>query len=221
MRLAAEYTNARLTPERARPGREPLPGRLRMRRQGMDSTKRTARLAGLLYLVSSIPAPFALIFVPGRLFVEGNPAATAERLRSSESLLRAGIAAEIFSSVLFIFVALTLYRLFKPVSEPPALAMLVLILISSPISFFNILNELAAFNLAGGGAGAPPPAAARFASARRPGLSVDAPASRGVHGRGGVLGPLALPVRGLRDALGLHSKVPRRPALGRGRRLRR
>ena len=51
--------------------------------------------------------------------------------------------------------ALTLYRLFKPVSEASALAMLVLILISSPISFLNILNELAALNLAGGGAGAP------------------------------------------------------------------
>lgn len=120
----------------------------------MDATRRTARLAGLLYFLSSLTAPFALLYVPGKLFVEGNPAATAERLRASEGLLRAGIAAELAGSVLFIFVALTLYRLFKPVSETPALAMLVLILISFPISFANVLHELAALHLAGGGAGA-------------------------------------------------------------------
>ena len=118
----------------------------------MESTQRTARLAGLLYLVSSLPAPFALLYVPGRLFVEGNPAATAERLRNLEGLLRAGLAAELFSSIVFLFVALTLYRLFRPVSPGPALAMLVLILISFPISFGNVLLELAARDLAGGGA---------------------------------------------------------------------
>ena len=117
----------------------------------MEATRRTARLAGWLYLVSALPAPFALLYVPGRLFVEGNPAATGERLRSLEGLLRAGLAAELFSSVVFIFVALTLYRLFRPVSETPALAMFVLILISFPISFGNVLLELAALELAGGG----------------------------------------------------------------------
>lgn len=121
----------------------------------MDATRRTARLAGLLYLVSSLPAPFALLYVPGRLFVDGDPAATAERLRSLEGLLRAGIAVEMASSILFIFVGLTLYRLFRPVAEWPALAMLVLILISFPITFLNVLNALAARNFAGGGAGAP------------------------------------------------------------------
>jgi hypothetical protein len=120
----------------------------------MELPKRTARLAGLLYLLSSLTAPFALLYVPGRLFVEGDPAATAERLRSLESLARAGIAAELLGQVLFIFVALTLYRLFKPTSATPALTMLVLILISFPIVFLNVLNELAALNLAGGGTGA-------------------------------------------------------------------
>lgn len=117
----------------------------------MDSTKRTARLAGLLYLVSSLPAPFALIYVPGRLFVKGDAAATAERLRTSESLLRAGIAADLISSVLFIFMVLVLYRLFKPVSEGSALSMMVLILLSMPITFIGIVLELAALNFAGGG----------------------------------------------------------------------
>ena len=114
------------------------------------STKRTARLAGLLYLVSSLPAPFALIYVPGKVFVEGDPAATAERLRTFSDLVRAGIAASLASGILFIFVPLVLYRLFKPTSEWPALAMLVLILLSFPISLFSNVNQIAALNLAGG-----------------------------------------------------------------------
>jgi Domain of unknown function (DUF4386) len=119
----------------------------------MDSVKRTAQLAGLLYLVSSLPAPFALIYVPGKLFVEGDPAATGERLRALGGLLRAGIAASLISGILFIFVPLVLYRLFKPVSEWSALAMLVLITISFPISFHAVVHQVAALNLAGGGDG--------------------------------------------------------------------
>ena len=117
------------------------------------STKRTARLAGLLYFVSSLPAPFALIYVPGKIFVEGDPAATAERLRSFEGLLRAGIAAGLISGIMFLFVPLVLYRLFKPVSEWSALSMMVLILISFPISCYAVVHQLAALNLAGGGEG--------------------------------------------------------------------
>ena len=118
----------------------------------MDETKKTARLAGLLYLISGIPAPFALLYVPGKLIVRGDAAATADRIRANETLFRLGITTELIASVLFIFVALTLYRLFKPVSQGPALAMLVLILLSFPISFLNILNDVAALNFAGAGA---------------------------------------------------------------------
>ena len=119
----------------------------------MDSNKKTARLAGLLYLVSSIPGAFALLYVPGKIVVRGDAAATAERIRASGTLFRMGIGAELLGMTLFIFVALVLYRLFKPVSEGPALWMLVLILLSIPISFLNVVSEIAALNLAGGAGG--------------------------------------------------------------------
>src|SRR5215467_6102370 len=122
----------------------------------MDSaeTKKIARRAGLLYFLFSLPGPFALLYVPGKLFVKGDAAATAERIRTSESLVRMGIGAELIGFAGFIFVGLALYQLFKPVSEGHALALLVLILISVPISFVCILNELTALNFAGGGGGA-------------------------------------------------------------------
>ena len=117
----------------------------------MDSVKKTARLAGLLYLLSSIPGAFAFIYVPGKLVVEGNPAATAERIRASDGLLRAGIAAELVGMTLFVFVALVLFRLFRPVAEGHAVAMLVLILLSIPITLVGTVHEVAALFLAGAG----------------------------------------------------------------------
>ena len=116
----------------------------------MDSTRKTARLAGLLYLLASIPGAFSLLYVPGKVIVAGDAAATAERIRASGTLLRVGIGAELLGMTLFIFLALVLYRLFKPTSERPALAMLVLILLPMPISFLNVVNEVAALDLAGG-----------------------------------------------------------------------
>ena len=123
--------------------------RILWRGHGLHQTDRPPRGAALP--VSSIPGAFSLLYVPGKLIVEGDAAATAERLRTSEGLLRAGIAADLFSSIVFIFLALVLYRLFKPVAAWPALAMMVLILLSFPLTFLGIVNEVSALNFAGGG----------------------------------------------------------------------
>src|SRR6266568_1043979 len=116
----------------------------------MNSTKKQARRAGLLYLLASIPAPFALIYVPSTLIVKGDATATANHIRASENLFRLGIASELFAFIMFIFVVLALYRLFKGVSEKHALAMATLLLISLPVSFLNVLNEIAALVLVSG-----------------------------------------------------------------------
>ena len=116
----------------------------------MSSIKKQARIAGLLYLLASIPAPFGLIYVPHKLIVIGDATATADRIRGSETLLRLGIGSELIASIIFIFVVLALYRLFKPVSEKQALAMATLLLISIPISFFSVLNEMAALTVVSG-----------------------------------------------------------------------
>ena len=116
----------------------------------MNSIKKQARVAGLLYLLASIPAPFALIYVPGKLIVFGDATATASHIRNSQTLFRLGIASELLGFIIFIFVVLALYRLFKAVDKKHALAMATLILISIPISLFNVLNEIAALVLASG-----------------------------------------------------------------------
>lgn len=116
----------------------------------MDSTKKTARLAGLLYFVASLVGLPGLIVVPSKLFVRGNAAATADNIRNKAALLHFGIASELVSSVIFVWLVLVLYRLFKPVSEKHARAMALLILLSIPISMLTVLNEVAASILANG-----------------------------------------------------------------------
>jgi len=110
-----------------------------------------ARFAGLLYLLVAVCAPFGLLYVPGKLIVSGDAAATAERIRGAESLLRWGIASELAHQALAVFVVFALYRLFEPVDKGLARLLVALgALVSVPIMFVNVLNDLAALVLARG-----------------------------------------------------------------------
>ena len=95
----------------------------------MNSVRKQARFAGLLYLLASLPVPFYLIYVPGKVIVPGDATATANHVRASGTLLRFGIASELISSIVFIFVVLALYRLLKGVNKKNALAMVILFLV--------------------------------------------------------------------------------------------
>lgn len=112
----------------------------------MDSTRRQARWAGFLYLLVALIAPIGVIVVPHQLF-HGNAAEMASAIKASEWLLRMGIASELVSQIVQVFLVLALYRLFKPVQEAYAKQMLVLGLLPIPIVFVNVMNELAALVL--------------------------------------------------------------------------
>ena len=116
----------------------------------ISSLKKQSRIAAALYFLNGLPAPFALLYVPSTLIVRGNAAATANNVRDSETLLRLGMAGELFSATLVIFAVLAFYTLFKAVSAKHARAMLVLMLIATPISYLNVLNDLAAITFASG-----------------------------------------------------------------------
>jgi hypothetical protein len=116
----------------------------------MNSTKKQARVAGILYLLASIIGFFGLIDVPSTLIISGDATATADHVRASPNLLRFGIASELTSVIIFIFVVLALYRLFKAVNGKHALAMVILLLVSIPISLLNVLSDIAALILVSG-----------------------------------------------------------------------
>jgi hypothetical protein len=103
-----------------------------------------ARRAGLLYLAAGITAPFALLYVPGAVFVSGDPKATADRVRAARWVVELGIATELVNCSLIVIALLALYRLFRGVSQPLAVAMVALFLVSVPLQLANLLTYFAA-----------------------------------------------------------------------------
>jgi hypothetical protein len=104
----------------------------------------------LLYVLASIVGFFAMGYVPDKLIVHGNAAATANNIAASETLFRLGIAGELLGQAAFIFVALALYDLLKEVNRRHASLMVMLIVVSIPIAFLNELNSFAALVLVRG-----------------------------------------------------------------------
>jgi hypothetical protein len=116
----------------------------------MSSTKNPGRFAGLLYILTSIPGFFAMMYVPNKLIVHGNAAATAGNIAAHETLFRLGIAGQLIGQAGFIFVALALYHLLKGVNRRHASLMVTLVVVQIPIAFLNELNSIAALNLVRG-----------------------------------------------------------------------
>jgi len=113
----------------------------------MDSLKKTARLAGLLYLLMGIPAWFSLMYVPGKLIVRGNAAATAGNLLANEGMFRLAVVATLVSTILFMGLAYLLYRLFEDVDRKLSSFLLVLVLVQIPIAFLNEVSSLATMKM--------------------------------------------------------------------------
>jgi hypothetical protein len=99
-----------------------------------------ARIAGLLYLVIFLMAPFAEFFVREGLIVAGDATATAANIRESEGLFRAGFASDLVVFVIEVAQAAVLYVLFAPVSRPLALVMSFARLAQATILGLNLLN---------------------------------------------------------------------------------
>jgi hypothetical protein len=116
----------------------------------MDSIKKRARVAGFLYLCL-LAAPLRLIYIPTKLFVSGNAAATASNIAAHETLFRLGMAADLFCAVILIFLTLAFYRLFKDVDQFHAVLVVILGgVLPAAIDFFNVVNDAAALMLVRG-----------------------------------------------------------------------
>ena len=117
----------------------------------MHPTNKAARVAGAVYLSLVLTAPFSLLYVPSKLVVRGNPAATASNILAHETMFRLCLVSELFSSVIFICLGLALYRLLSPVNKAWAGAMVAFVLVSAAVGFVNVLNDVAALILVRGG----------------------------------------------------------------------
>ncbi len=109
------------------------------------------RVAGFLYLLLVLLAPYRLIYIPSTLIVHGNATATANNITAHELLFRLGIVSDLLCGVILIFLVLALYRLFKGVDQKYAVLLVIVGgVLPATIDFINVLNDAAALMLVRG-----------------------------------------------------------------------
>ncbi len=110
------------------------------------SLKKTARLAGFLYIIMGIPSAFGIVYVPSKIIVWGNATTTCQNIITHEFLFRMGMVSQFVSNGLFILLVFVLYRLFKQVNTSRARLMVAMVLVQVPIGFliesFNMTSLL-------------------------------------------------------------------------------
>ena len=107
----------------------------------MEPSKKTARIAGILYLVVVITGMVSLGYIPKQLIVWEDKVTTFNNILKNENLFRFGIFSSVICYLAFIFLPLVLRELFKTVNMFVANVMVVSVLVSIPISFFNLYNK--------------------------------------------------------------------------------
>lgn len=109
------------------------------------TTRRLARLAGLLYLVVLVTGapPELLVRVP--IAAEDGATAVAAAIRDGADLFRLAAFSDLLNMVAFLGVALVLYGLLRRVNAGAARAMLVFNAVSVAVMALNTVNHMAAW----------------------------------------------------------------------------
>ncbi|WP_035647895.1 DUF4386 domain-containing protein [Flavobacterium sp. ASV13] len=118
-----------------------------MNQESKLSFRNTGRVAGLLYLVVVITGIYSLGYVPSLLIVWNHPDITFSNIVNHEFLFRLGIVSGLICYTFFLFLPLVLYKLLKPVHKTYAIYMVVLAIVSVPISFINMQNKFAVLSI--------------------------------------------------------------------------
>lgn len=92
----------------------------------MNTNKKTARIAGFLYLIYIIISIFADMLGRSKLIVLGDAATTAGNIMTSAWQFRIGFVSDLVAAALFLLTAWALYVLLEPVNKNLALLFLLL-----------------------------------------------------------------------------------------------
>ena len=106
----------------------------------METNRKTARIAGLLFLLMVVTGLFAELFFRQRL-VAADAASTAQNILNNPFALRAGVLSDIIMSMSYLFTAIALYRLLRPVDRDLASLMVLFATAGCIILLFNTLSE--------------------------------------------------------------------------------
>ena len=109
------------------------------------------RVAGLWYLSIVLIGPLRLIYIPSKLFVKGNAAATVANIAAHQSLFRAGIASDLIGSVALVLLVLAFYRLFRGVDENLAVQVVIFGgIMPAVLNLVGVVDDIAALTIARG-----------------------------------------------------------------------
>jgi hypothetical protein len=114
----------------------------------MSPIKKTARIAGVLYLLNGITSGFAFAYVIARVYVPGDAVTTASNVVANSGLVRVGLVADLFQATVWIFLGMTFYLLLKQVNKSMAGAMVVLVAVGAAIVCLNDVFQIAAVRVA-------------------------------------------------------------------------
>ena len=107
----------------------------------MNTSVKTDRLAGLLWLLSAVTGGFGLLSIRSFLIVPGDDAATASNLVTSEFLYRAAVVSGLFSQFFLFFLGLSLFHLFREAHRRLATVLLASVMTAVGIAVANTLNH--------------------------------------------------------------------------------
>jgi hypothetical protein len=110
----------------------------------MNSIKRTARIAGMLWLLSTVTGGFGLFYIRNYVIESGDAAATAGNILASEFGYRGAIVGTLLAQLLLLFLGLTLFELFKEGNRRLAAVLLASALLTVGVAVVNTLNHFGA-----------------------------------------------------------------------------
>lgn len=115
----------------------------RYKGEKMNPNKKTARIAGILFLMMVVFGIAAEILFRQKIFSSSDITVTANNILSNNFLYRAGILSDMLMSLSYLFTALVLYKLFSSVDKNMAATMVVFATAGSVLLLFNVLIEIA------------------------------------------------------------------------------
>jgi len=109
------------------------------------------RVAGLWYLLIVLVGPLRLIYIPSKLFVRGNAAATVANISAHQWLFRAGIVSDLIGGVALVLLTLAFYRLFRGVDQNLAVQVVIFGGVMPALLYFvSVVGDIAALGIARG-----------------------------------------------------------------------
>ena len=107
------------------------------------SIKRTARIAGFLYLLQIPLGILGIVYVPKQLIVANNLSATISNILYNEFLFRLSIVSAILCALVTVATAYYIHKVLKSVDSTISKAIVLFTVLVAPISILNELNNVA------------------------------------------------------------------------------